>query len=136
MMRRLALIALVGLVAGQVSSVQAAGSWVATAPAVQVAMAGRQVASAALQPPSPALAQGQVIRRVGWQYQPPPGAAVDAWLCHQDDCLRLPGARGHSDAMAGLPADGALHFRFSLQDTRQRSATLQGLQVIVDHERR
>ncbi|WP_445157851.1 flagellar protein FlhE [Halomonas sp. E14] len=136
MSRRLVLAALVGLVAAQASSVQAAGSWVATAPAVQVAMADRQIASAALQPPSPALAQGQVIRRIGWQYQAPPGAAVDAWLCHPDTCMRLPGARGHSEALAGLPADAALHFHFSLQDARQRIATLQGLQVIVDHERR
>ncbi|MFQ3787663.1 flagellar protein FlhE [Halomonas sp. A29] len=114
--------------------VQAAGSWVATAPSLLVAMVERPMSSAALLPPSPALAQGQVMGRVIWQYQPPAGSGVDAWLCHPGDCVRLPGPRGQTDAMTGLPADTPLYFQFSLQDRRQRAATLQGLQVIVNHE--
>jgi flagellar protein FlhE len=113
---------------------QAAGSWVATAPAVLVAMADRPTSSALMKPPSPEFAQGQVMGRVGWQYQQPAGNEVDAWLCHPGGCIPLRGARGQTDALAGLPADAPLHFQFSLQDRRQRSATLQGLQVIVNHE--
>ncbi|WP_111415337.1 flagellar protein FlhE [Billgrantia lactosivorans] len=112
----------------------ASGSWVATAPSLRVVSADRPLASAALLPPSPELASGQVMGRVGWQYQPPAGSEVDAWLCHPGSCTPLSGPRGQTEAMAGLPADTPLHFQFSLQDRRQRAATLQGLQVIVNHE--
>ncbi|UYG02051.1 flagellar protein FlhE [Halomonas sp. LR3S48] len=112
----------------------AAGSWVASAPSLLVTMDDRPSSSAALLPPSPELARGQVMRRVGWQYQPPAGSEVNAWLCHPGGCIPLPGPRGQTDVMAGLPADTPLYFQFSLQDRRQRATTLQGLQVIVDHE--
>ncbi|MCE8022149.1 flagellar FlhE [Halomonas sp. MCCC 1A11036] len=113
---------------------QAAGSWVATAPALTVVMVERPMSSAAMLPPTPELARGQVMGRVGWQYQAPVGGEVNAWLCHPGNCVRLPGPRGQTAAMAGLPADTPLHFQFSLQDRRQRATTLQGLQVIVNHE--
>jgi flagellar protein FlhE len=129
--RFVVLLAAVGMWAGLA---QAAGSWVAMAPALQVVMADRPMSSAALLPPSPELARGQVIGRVGWQYQPSAGSEVDAWLCHPGDCVRLPGPRGQTEALAGVPADTPLYFQFSLQDRRQRAATLQGLQVIVNHE--
>ncbi|MCE8014877.1 flagellar FlhE [Halomonas sp. MCCC 1A17488] len=119
---------------GWLGGAQASGSWVASAPSLLVATADRPMASAALLPPSPELASGQVMGRVGWHYQPPVGIAVNAWLCHPGSCLRLPGPRGQTDGLAGLPADTPLYFQFSLQDRRQRAATLQGLQVIVNHE--
>ncbi|MCE8026700.1 flagellar protein FlhE [Billgrantia aerodenitrificans] len=113
---------------------QAAGSWVATAPAVHVVMAERPAMSAALLPPSPELAHGQVMGRVVWQFQPPAGREVNAWLCHPGACIRLPGPRGQTEALAGVPADTPLNFQFSLQERGQRAATLQGLQVIVNHD--
>lgn len=113
---------------------QASGSWVATAPAVQVVMAERPAVSAALLPPSPELARGQVMGRVVWQFQPPAGNQVNAWLCHPGDCIRLHGPRGQTEALAGVPADTPLNFQFSLQDRGQRAVTLQGLQVIVNHD--
>ncbi|MCC5882598.1 MAG: flagellar protein FlhE [Halomonas sp.] len=112
---------------------QAAGSWVATAPAVQVVMSERPAMSAVLLPPSPELAQGQVMGRVNWQYQPLAGREVYAWLCHMGGCVPLPGSRGQTEALAGMPADTPLYFQFSLQERGQRAATLQGLQVIVNH---
>lgn len=115
---------------------QAAGSWAASAPSLRVALVDRPQSSAALLPPSPELARGQVMGRVGWQYQPSAGSEVNAWLCHPGECVRLPGPRGQTDVMAGLPADTPLYFQFSLQDRRQRAATLQGLQVIVNHDHR
>lgn len=115
-------------------AVIAAGSWVASAPAVTVAMAGRSVASAELVPPNPEQASGQRIGRVSWQYRGPPGAVVDAWLCHGAQCLALPGPRGQTEALAGLAARAPLHFRFALGNRRQRPVTLQGLQVIVNHD--
>lgn len=117
-----------------VSAVNAAGSWVASAPAITVAMAGRSVASDELAPPNPELARGQRIGRVSWQYRVPPGVAVDAWLCQGAQCVALPGPRGHTQALAGLEAQVPLHFRFALGDRRQRPVTLQGLQVIVNHD--
>ncbi len=113
---------------------QAAGSWVATAPAVQVVMAERPAMSAALLPPSPELARGQVMGRVVWQFESPAGREVNAWLCHPGDCIRLPGPRGQTEALAGVPADTPLNFQFSLQERGQRAVTLQGLQVIVNHD--
>ncbi|MCE8034485.1 flagellar FlhE [Billgrantia tianxiuensis] len=129
--RWIAAIAASGLWVGMA---QAAGSWVATAPALTVAMVERPMMSTTMLPPTPELASGQIMGRIGWQYQAPVGSEVNAWLCHPGDCVRLPGPRGQTDAMAGLPADTPLHFQFSLQDRRQRAATLQGLQVIVNHE--
>ncbi|MCG6656198.1 flagellar FlhE [Halomonas campisalis] len=117
-----------------VAQVQAAGSWVATAPSVRVAMVDRPAHSAPLTTSSPALAQGQWIGRVSWQYRLPPGGEVQAWLCHPGHCVALSGPRGQTEALAGLPADAPLHFRFALRDQRQRALTLQGLQVIVNHE--
>lgn len=129
--RLLALLAVVGMWTGLA---QAAGSWVATAPALKVVMADRPMSSAALRPPSPELVQGQVMGRVVWQFQPSAGSEVNAWLCHPGACVRLSGPRGQTEALAGLPAGTPLHFKFSLQERRQRGATLQGLQVIVNHE--
>lgn len=110
-----------------------AGSWVATAPALQAALVERPVASAPLAPPDPALARGQMMGQVSWQFQPPSGVEVNAALCHLGGCVRLPAPRGHTEALAGLPADTPLYFEFSLLDRRQRVVTLQGLQVIVNH---
>ncbi|WP_231613662.1 flagellar protein FlhE [Halomonas sp. BC04] len=113
--------------------VQASGSWVASAPAVQVVMSDRQVQSADMAPPTVALARDQVMGRVSWQFQPPPGVEVNARLCHAGGCVALAGPRGHTEAFAGIPADSALYFQFALQDRGQRAMTLQGLQVIVNH---
>ncbi|WP_197030822.1 flagellar protein FlhE [Halomonas sp. BC04] len=112
---------------------QASGSWVASAPAVQVVMSDRQAQSADMVPPTAELARDQVMGRVSWQFQPPPGAEVNARLCHAGGCVALTGPRGHTEAFAGIPADSALYFQFSLQDRGQRAMTLQGLQVIVNH---
>ncbi|MEQ4541558.1 MAG: flagellar protein FlhE [Billgrantia sp.] len=130
-LRQFCFLAVGGLWAGLA---QAAGSWVATAPAVQVVMVERPAMSAALQPPSPEVARGQVMSRVAWQFQAPAGREVNAWLCHPGDCIRLPGPRGQTEALAGVPADTPLNFQFSLQERGQRAVTLQGLQVIVNHD--
>ncbi|RCV90882.1 flagellar protein FlhE [Billgrantia montanilacus] len=115
------------------SQAQASGSWVATAPSVQVVMPDRPVQSADLAPPTAGLAIGQVVGRVSWQFTPPAGGEVDARLCHVGGCVVLAGPRGHTEALAGIPADSVLYFQFALQDSRQRAMTLQGLQVIVNH---
>ncbi|WP_165789495.1 flagellar protein FlhE [Billgrantia endophytica] len=112
----------------------AAGSWVATAPSVQVAMVDRPTRSALLVPPSPELARGQAIGQVSWRFQPPTGGEVDAWLCHVAGCVPLPGPRGQTAALKGMPADSPLHFQFTLRGHGQRVMTLQGLQVIVNHD--
>lgn len=112
---------------------QASGSWVASAPAVQVVMPDRPVQSANMVPPTAELTRNQVMGRVSWQFQPPAGGEVNARLCHAGGCVVLAGPRGHTEALAGIPADTALYFQFTLQDSRQRAMTLQGLQVIVNH---
>ncbi|AMD01807.1 flagellar protein FlhE [Halomonas chromatireducens] len=115
------------------SLAQASGSWVASAPAVQVVMSERQVQSADMVPPTAELARNQVMGRVSWQFQTSSGAEVNARLCHAGGCVTLAGPRGHTEAFAGIPADSALYFQFALRERGQRAMTLQGLQVIVNH---
>ncbi|WP_240454158.1 flagellar protein FlhE [Halomonas sp. NO4] len=112
----------------------AAGSWVASAPAVTVAMAERTASSAPLISPAVELAGGQRIGSVSWQYRTPAGAPVRAWLCHAEECVRLAGPRGQTRALAGRAAQGPLHFRFALAEPRQRPVRVEGLQVIVNHQ--
>ena len=114
---------------------QAAGSWVATTPAVHAVSVERAMASAPMTPAAPEFGQGQIVTQISWRYQPPAGVEVNAWLCHPGACIPLAGPRGQTRALAGLPATTPLHFQFTLQDRRQGSVTLQGLQVIVNHER-
>lgn len=117
---------------GGVGSVAvAAGSWVATAPGVRVAMAEREVASAPLAAPA-GLVAGR-IETLTWRYRLAPGQAVRARLCHADGCLPLSGSRGSSQALAGLPGSTSLHFRFALAPGQGKATTVQGLQVIVNY---
>ncbi|XKE45399.1 flagellar protein FlhE [Halomonas organivorans] len=108
---------------------QAAGSWVATAPPVRVAMADREAASAALVPGDGTAGR---IAEVRWRYRRPAGAAIRARLCHPGGCMLLPDQRGRSEALAGLAAEAPLRFRFSLAPG-QAPITVQGLQVIVNY---
>jgi len=125
---------------------EAAGSWVATAPAVRAVMVEREVASAPLTAPDTLAAAGspaagspaagtpaERIESVVWQYRTAPGQAVHARLCHADGCLPLPGGHGTSRALAGLPVGTPLHFRFSLAPEQRGAVTVQGLQVIVNY---
>ncbi|PXX96420.1 flagellar protein FlhE [Halomonas sp. LBP4] len=109
----------------------AAGSWVATAPGVRVALVEREVASATL--PPPAAVSGGTIDSVGWRFRLPPGASVQARLCHAEGCMALGAAQGRSRALAGLPADAPLHFRFALAPVQRQAVAVQGLQVIVNY---
>ncbi|SDK59062.1 flagellar protein FlhE [Billgrantia gudaonensis] len=111
----------------------AAGSWVASAPAVNVAMAEREASSETLAPPTPRLARGERIGSIRWRYRIDPGVRVSARLCHPVRCVVLPGPRGQTDALAGLDARGPLRFRFALAERGQGAARVEGLQVIVNH---
>lgn len=110
--------------------VLAAGSWVASVPGVRVALAEREVASRSMVPPQ---AADGTIDSVGWQYRLPPGGAVRARLCHVGGCITLGAGQGSSRALAGLPADTPLHFRFALAPGQRRAVAVQGLQVIVNY---
>nr|WP_163503353.1 flagellar protein FlhE [Halomonas socia] len=115
----------------QAATPAVSGSWVAQTEGVRVAVPGREIHSRALRGAAPPDAQ---IARISWQYATPPGALLEAWLCHPQRCLRLNGARGQSEGLAGLSAAQPLHFRFRLgQDARP--VQVNGLQVIVDHRR-
>src|SRR5690554_6346837 len=113
--------------------VQAAGSWVATAPAVRAVAVDRPMASAHMVPGSPEFGRGQVINQVSWRYQQPDRVEVNAWLCHPSACIALPGQQGQTRELAGLPATTPLFFKFALNEQRQ-PVVVQGLQVIVNHE--
>ena len=126
----LAGLGVVGLWAGLV---QAAGSWVATAPAVRAVAVDRAMASAHMRPGDLGFGRGQIVNRVSWRYQSPTGVEVDAWLCHPAACIALPGQRGQTRELAGLPATTPLFFKFALREPRQ-PVMVQGLQVIVNHE--
>ncbi|SEL75638.1 flagellar protein FlhE [Halomonas daqiaonensis] len=123
-----ALALLLALACGEL---QAAGSWIANAPATQVSLAGRETASEPLRPGG-AQASNQAIHSVVWRYRLPRGSALNVRLCHPAGCIPLPTMHGTTHALAGLPADVPLEFRFSLAEG-QRPVTVGELQVIVNH---
>lgn len=122
-----------GIVALWACMAQAAGSWIATAPAVRAVAADRAMASAHMLPGELELGRGQVVNQINWRYQSPTGVEVNAWLCHPAACVVLPGQRGQTREFAGLPAATPLFFKFALSEQRQ-PVLVQGLQVIVNHE--
>ncbi len=71
---------------------------------------GRATPSVLLSPP--ALAKGRVFSSIRWSYQTEPLADVEAWFCHPERCVKLPGNRGYSVAVAGLAAGAAVWFEF------------------------
>lgn len=113
------------------ATAQAAGSWVATAPEVRVAMAGRETISLPLAPPG-TLPGGEIDTLI-WEFRLPPGDRVDARLCHPGGCQSLESSRGTGRDLAGLPAGGPLHFRFSLVAGQRQAVVVQGLKVIVNY---
>ena len=126
---------LIGLwLSGMAQSVQAAsGSWSAQLPGLMVAMSDRASASQeSFPPPSANLRSGQ-LGRIQWQFQYPPNALLNAWLCHPEQCVALTGMRGSTTALAGQRAEAPLHFRFALRPG-QRPVRVQGLQMIVNYQ--
>lgn len=121
------------LAAGLIGTACAAGSWSAQVQGVMVAMSDRESRSQPVVPPSEALIQGGVIDRIHWRLDVPPGSAVNAWLCHSEQCVALSGMRGTVTQLAGKRANEPLYFRFTLRPG-QRPVRVQGLQVIVNYQ--
>lgn len=109
------------------------GSWTATAPPVRVFMADRDAASALLSPPTE-IPTGSTIHEVIWRFETAPDVAVRGRLCHADQCIRVPAARGRSQGLAGLSADTSLRFRFALRPDQRPGGVVEGLQVIVNYQ--
>lgn len=109
----------------------AAGSWVATAPALRVSMAERESLSAPLLPP--ASVRAGEIHSVIWRFEAPPGATLKGRLCQADDCVAVATMRGRSRALAGLPATRPLRFHFSLDQPQQQAVVVRGIQLIVNY---
>lgn len=107
-----------------------AGSWVADAQGLRVAVPGRDTSSRTLSPPRQVTA-GTTITRVAWRYRMPPGRSLSVSLCHPSRCIPLSSSSGTSSALAGLPANASLHFRFRLPEGP--AVQVEGLQVIVDY---
>jgi len=126
------LLALLPVLALAPSLAAAAGSWVANAPSVRVVMAERESLSSPLRPPPGSVHEGE-IHSIVWRFVQPPGSALNARLCHAHRCMPLSAARGQSQALAGLPADAALRFHFSLLPGQRRAVRVEGLQVIVNY---
>ena len=132
-MRLLALtmtVAMIGAMAPALAA--AAGSWVANAPSLMVILAERESLSRPLLPP-PGSAPAGAIHSIVWRFEQPPGSRLNARLCQANLCMPLPSARGQSQALAGLPADEALRFHFSLRPGQRRAVRVEGLQVIVNY---
>lgn len=110
----------------------AAGSWVATAPTMRVAMVDRESVSQPLSPPG-ASAVGQ-ITSVAWRYRVPPGTTLRGRLCHPGGCVPLVSPHGNSQRLAGLPANLPLRFHFALAPENPQAVAVQGLQVIVNYQ--
>lgn len=129
------LLLLVGcLLIGLTGSAQAAaGSWSAQIPGMMVAMSDRASASQNASPPAAIDLHSGQLGRIQWQFQSPPGALLNAWLCHPEQCVALTGMRGSTTALAGQRANAPLHFRFALRPG-QRPVRVQGLQMIVNYQ--
>ncbi|WP_339882233.1 flagellar protein FlhE [Vreelandella maris] len=122
------------LLAGLTASAQAAtGSWSAQVPGLMVAMSDRASASQNASPPAAANLRTKLLERIQWQFSHPPGALLNAWLCHPEQCVALTGMRGSTTALAGRTAGVPLHFRFALRPG-QRPVRVQGLQMIVNYQ--
>lgn len=111
----------------------ATGSWSSQIPGLMVAMSDRASASQAATAPMGANVQAGQLERIHWQFQHPPGAQLNAWLCHPEQCVALTSMRGSTAALAGRTANAPLHFRFSLSPG-QRPVRVQGLQMIVNYQ--
>ena len=122
------------LLAGLTASAQAAtGSWSTQVPGLMVAMSDRASASQNASPPAAANLRKEQLERIQWQFSYPPGALLNAWLCHPEQCVALTGMRGSTTALAGRTAGVPLHFRFALRPG-QRPVRVQGLQMIVNYQ--
>ena len=122
------------LLAGLTASAQAAtGSWSARVPGLMGAMSDRASASQNASPPAAANLRTKLLERIQWQFSHPPGALLNAWLCHPEQCVALTGMRGSTTALAGRTAGVPLHFRFALRPG-QRPVRVQGLQMIVNYQ--
>lgn len=123
-----------GLLTELTENAQAAtGSWSTQVPGRVVAMSDRASATQAVTPPAVVdLGSGQ-LGRIHWQFEHPPGAQLNAWLCHPEQCVALTGMRGSTTALAGRDANAPLHFRFALRPG-QRPVRVQGLQLIVNYQ--
>lgn len=115
-----------------VSPLWAAGSWVGNSDGLRVWSAERMVSSAGLQPP--AAITGGHIESVRWQFRSVSGEPLNSWLCHADNCARLPSTRGITEHFAGLPADTIFYFRFALRPEQRQMQQVNGLQVIVNYQ--
>lgn len=126
-------VGVVGGLLGVISTAQAAGSWSTSVPSVMVAMSDRESRSQPIAPPNEALAHNGVLDRIHWRLEAPPGAPINAWLCHPEQCVALSGGRGTITQLAGRQADVPLQFRFALRPG-QRPVRVQGLHVIVNYQ--
>ncbi len=120
---------------GVTGSAQAAsGSWSSQLPGLMVAMSDRASVSQGAVPPTAANnVQSAQLGRIHWQFQHAPGALLNAWLCHPEQCVALNGMRGATTALEGRAAGEPLHFRFALSPG-QRPVRVQGLQLIVNYQ--
>lgn len=124
---------LTGLLAGlpMARSMAAAGSWVASAPAVRVAVPGRQYVSAALSAAEPERLAGQKLVSVRWSYRVAGGRQLQAWLCQEAFCMRV-AASGR--ATPALDAAAPWYFRFELPRGERQAVTVQQLTLIVNYQ--
>lgn len=115
------------------SAQAATGSWSSQLPGLMVAMSDRASASERATPPAGINLQSGQLERIQWRFQYPPGAHLNAWLCHPEQCVALTGMRGSTSALAGQSAEVPLYFRFALRPG-QRPVRVQGLQMIVNYQ--
>lgn len=108
----------------------APGSWQGRAPAFHVARSDARSCSQSMVPP--ALAGGRRLGSLAWRFEVPAGAVLQAWLCHPQRCIALPGGRGRSRDLAGLDAGAPLQLCFRLGEgaTPRRVG---GLQLLVEY---
>ena len=97
---------------GLIGSAQAAGSWSTSVPGVMVAMSDRETRSQSMTPPDSVQVHNRVIDRIHWQLEAPPGSAINAWLCHPEQCVALSGGRGNGHRAGGKAGKCSFAGRF------------------------
>ena len=126
----------IAMMFGMAPACLAAGSWVANAPSVTVAVPGRVTSSEALSAANPSRLAGRQVSEVSWRFRLPSDRALRAWLCQGSECLSLTSTRGRRTAPMSWQAGSELHFRFLLPNGQRRAVKVEGLQVIVNYRNR
>lgn len=116
----------------------AAGSWIAAANLPAIAHRGQRYRSPQLAPRATTPTAGRGITRVHWRYgyDRPGDPRMAARLCAGNRCTDVSGARGWSDAFAGLPVTTPFRLFLQVPGSGRVAPVMRAgrVQLVVDFE--